>query len=297
MPEPATVLTCLDKRELYRLARELEVPTPSTFLFTSQSDWMSKAEQLGFPVVIKRGNSFSLVKDRKALIVESAAELGSYLGSEEAAQDPTSLILQKRVDGNRHNCHFVAVEGKVAAFFQQEVLRTDTFDSTGYGVEGVTVPPDEKMRVYTERLVARLKYTGVGCAQFLRATDGRPYFLEINPRLDATCVLPYFCGYDFPRYAMDCARRTLSVAVGSYPTGIRFHWLLGDFQGWRRAVRRRQVTSGRAVKWLGQMCRAFGSNRCHATWSWSDPLPTFYLYGQVVSDLFKGVYHRFAGRS
>ena len=76
-------------------------------------------------------------------------------------------MLQKFAPGERHNCHIAADRGRILAYFQQKVLRTDELDGTGIGLDGVSVPVSPALRDYCERLVEALGYHGIGCIQFM----------------------------------------------------------------------------------------------------------------------------------
>jgi predicted ATP-grasp superfamily ATP-dependent carboligase len=301
MPGREVVERCLDKTALNELALSLGVRLPPTAPFVSRADWEARAREFGYPCVIKRKSSFTLVEGKKALILENEQALARYLGSDDAAIEPESLILQKYVRGRRHNCHFAAVDGEVIAYFEQKVLRTDAWDGTGYGVEGVSVEPTAEMQRWTEMLARKLGYTGVGCTQFLVDQDeDLGFFLELNPRLDATCALPGYSGYDFPLLAVECAQYRNGNGIrpvaprSDYPAGVRVHWLLGDLLGWMHAVHHREITPREAIRWLRCTVRAFFSHRRHLTWSWSDPLPTLVLYRQHAGEVFRNLFGGFA---
>jgi hypothetical protein len=66
--------------------------------------------------------------------------------------------------------------------------------------------------------------------------------------LDYGNVLPYSCGLDFTKQAID-VRRYLKGEIASfpnckndYPAGKRIQWLLADFAGMLIAVKRREVS-------------------------------------------------------
>ena len=291
MPPPTVVRCCLDKPSSYRLADSLGVPVARTALATDQASLETEAELLGAPVVIKCPDSSRLVAGRKALVCERLADLERWRLGLSGADYP--LVVQRWAPGSRHNCHFAAAHGTLTAFFQQQVLRTDEPDGTGFGVEGVSVEPSPALRRHCEALARHLQYHGVGCAQFLvdDRTDAH-VFLELNPRLDATCELAYRCGIDLPRLALDPA----TAAPDRYPTGRRFHWLLGDSRGLMRRVKARELSRrdlGTAVR---QLARAHWRAHYHLTGDWTDPAPALYLYAQLLAAGGRTVL-KFAGRT
>jgi hypothetical protein len=139
MPDPATVLRCFDKRALYELTPTLGIPTASWREYTDFENWSRVACEMGFPVVVKRKDSSALIKQKKAIILRTPEAFDRFLVELQSEPDTGSLVLQKFVPGERQNCHIAADRGRIVAFFQQKVLRTNELDGTGIGVEGVSV--------------------------------------------------------------------------------------------------------------------------------------------------------------
>jgi hypothetical protein len=76
---------------------------------------------------------------------------------------------ESEANGLRHDCHVAAADGKLIAYFHQEM---------------------PSLRVHCEALVKALRYTGVGCIQFLvDERSGSPAFLEFNARMDGFPLL------------------------------------------------------------------------------------------------------------
>ncbi len=267
MPEPATVRSCLDKRALFELAPALGVPVAPWLQWAGGQAWREAARSFGYPVVVKRKDSSSHLRDKKALILHDAGELDAVLAEIAAGGDAESFVLQRFAPGVRHNCHFAADGGRIVAYLQQKVLRTDEVDGTGIGLEGVTVAPSPELRAYSERLLYRLGYSGIGCIQFLiDETTGGVSLLELNPRLDSTAALACELGYDFPRLAVEIAARAKPAPLTRpYATGRHYHWLYGDLNAWRQ----RKIG-------LGVLARA-ALRGCDLTLDWRDPAPCLHL--------------------
>lgn len=294
MPPPTTVLTCLDKAEIYQIVSALSIPLPESQVVYDLSQLTSAAERVGYPCIVKPNTSLVFFFGRKAIICRSTQDVHAGfpfwpLGNE-------CLIVQKYISGYRPNCHFAALQGKVFAYFEHDVLRTDRIDETGYEVEGISVQPTPILRHYCERLVQALHYSGVGCVQFLIDREsGAVYFLEINPRLDATCALPYRCAYDFPKLALECVAYLDKVwafplpVPSAYPAGKRVHWLLGDVQGLCHGLEAGEVDLRTALRWCGRILRSFAKADMHLTYWWKDPLPTGFLYAGLLLSLWAHV--------
>ena len=291
-PEFPTVARCFDKGAMYELAPTLGIPTVPWARFTGADDWRSRARAIGYPVVVKRKDSAGQVLDRKALILHDAAQIESFLAGLPHDQDAASLLLQKFAAGERHNCHIAAADGRLVAYFQQKVLRTDEPDDTGIGVAGVSVAPSPALRAHCEALTTALRYTGIGCIQFLvDERSGDVAFLEFNARMDSTAALPYRMGLDYPLLGIQLAayrkartigrtdaKRLLPEPVASgYPAGKVYHWLYGDLKACLAELRGHRISPGRLAARAVDMVRLSLSG-CHLTFDWRDPLPTLHLF-------------------
>ena len=278
MPDPATVLRCFDKRELYKLTPELGIPTVPWCEYTDSEDWAGAAREMGFPVVVKRKDSSASVKQKKALILRSPRAFDTFLDELRREPDAQSLVLQKFAPGQRHNCHIAADQGRVLAYFQQKVLRTDEFDGTGIGVAGVSVAISPDLRNYCERLVGALGYHGIGCVQFMvDENSGSVAFLEMNPRMDSTAALPYRLGYDFPRIAMEIAARAPVPHSNVYLIGKRYHWLYGETVSWFNYRKKGRPGGAEPLDWALTMIWSTLTSY-HLTWELRDPIPTLHLF-------------------
>jgi predicted ATP-grasp superfamily ATP-dependent carboligase len=291
-PDFTTVARCFDKRTMYELAAQLGIPVAPWIPYTGAEDWRSRARDMGYPVVVKRKDSAGQVMDRKALICRNAEELEPFLATLQREPDTSSLVLQKFASGVRHNCHIGAADGRLLAYFQQKVLRTDEPDDTGIGVAGMSVAPSPELRAHYAALTGALRYTGIGCIQFLvDQHSGSVAFLEFNARMDSTAALPYRMGLDYPLLAIRLADYRKARAAGhseaerllpaphpaAYPVGKTYHWLHGDLAAWLQELRGRRSEPGRLARRALDMI-PLALRSYHLTFDWRDPLPTVHMF-------------------
>ncbi len=290
MPNPSTLQACLDKNRMYGIIEDLGIPLPASARAGNPSELFAAAERVGFPCIVKPNRSFDFFFNQKAIICRTPEELKTHFWAWPGAND--SVIVQKYIESYRPNCHFAAVNGNLLSYFEHNVVRTDRPDETGFEVDGVSVPPTFQLRNYCDRLIRRLNYSGVGCVQFLAdSKTGEFYFLEINPRLDATCALPYYSGFDFPKMAVEIAnpeRRPASLPSSeTYEPGQRGYWMLGDIQGFLHGIEEGTVGPRRAVQWIGNAIAGLWAADLHLTFAWNDPLPSAFLYLKLGKSVFQ----------
>ena len=282
IPEDAVVQTCLDKHRMYEVARDAEVPFAAAIEATDLEDLRTKAEDIGYPCVVRPETSREpLPGERKALICHGPGQLAAALP--EWPDGHPALLVQRYVRGPRHNVHFAARNGVILARVQTMTLRTDMADGTGLGVAGISVPSDARLERYCDALIGRLGYTGVGLAQFLVPDVGDPHFLEVNPRHGIALALARDCGLDLARAACELAGRKGIWVVPErfeYPVGRRYAWTSKEINAIRLARRRGETSSIAAMRGLARAIGSAVRANSHATWAWSDPLPTLAIYAQ-----------------
>ena len=280
MPPREAVEACFDKPRFYELAGECGVPFAPFAVAHDAAELNSRIASIGYPLVIKPEASVGEIGGRRALVVADAAELNRLLPKWPANFD--ALIVQRFVPGLRHNCHFVAHEGRLLGYFEHRVERTNRRDGTRNAVESVSVPPTPRLLEYTSRLAERLRYSGPGDSQFLVEDPEHPMLLELNARLDANVEAARRCGADVALLALEVVRvRTgeslpLPSSPARYAQGRRCHWLTGDLAGALSELRGGEMSAGEALAWLRRILRAVLRADFHLVGWIRDPKPALY---------------------
>jgi len=284
MPDVNTLSTCLNKDRLMEIVNSSGIPMEDHLLARNMSELEGCAEQLGYPVVIKPNDSMKRFYDKKIITCHSQNELRNLFPV--WPDEHSILIVQRLATGQRHNCYFAAFQGRLIAYFENIIIRTDRADGSGYYVEGLSIAPTDELVKNCKKLIGLLKYHGVGCIQFLHdKKTGRTHFLELNPRLGANCALPYYCGMDFPRYALECRQEGFippSTVRQNYSINRRMHWLMGDIRGLIAERDRNNLTALQSLKWLSRIVLTLIRADYHITWSRKDPLPTLLIYAEFL---------------
>lgn len=285
MANPHATAICLDKSKTYELAFEQYIPLPETSTVRDFADINAQISKIGFPFILKPKTSCGSLYGKKCIICNSPDDFKKYFPKwPEKYQE---LVLQRKVSGQRHNCMFASFKGEIVSYFENKALRTETYDYTGYAVESVSVRPSSKLKYYCELLTRKLAYTGIGFVQFhVDKEDGSSYFLEFNPRMGGSHALPYYCGVDFPKQAID-VHQYLSGEISSLPQyskdyrlGMRIHWLFGDITGMLKELKKKEISILQGIGWMLRIIITIFRAPHHMTWSWKDPLPTLVLYKQ-----------------
>ncbi len=299
MVPPTTFEACRHKGRANLMARQAGILVPETRTVRSVEELQAFVASVGFPVIVKPIRSITKVFGRKAYIVTSAEELRVTFHTWPAEHD--ALLIQRYVEGRLEQCDFIAASGVLVAYFQGHALRTDMLDGTGFAVDFLSDPIAEDVMAACRKFVRLHNYSGAGLLQLIRSLDdGKLYFIENNPRLAAGIAQSMICGLDFPLLTLQATSRhhtgvlkEVMDAVQPYRAHNRTHWLQRDINGWLSA--RAVLSAAERRRWLNALFWSLLRADNHMTWDWQDPLPSLWIYGNLLRRLAVGVLVRFFG--
>ena len=280
LPEHEVIAAMTDKVRAYRIAESVGVPV-APWACVERADCLERTcGALGYPVVLRPVDSMRPFGSRKAVIVATPRALREAVRVR--GDGGPALLVQRWVDGVRHNVYFAATAGRIVRIADVDVARTDQPDTTGLAVAGRTRPVDPALHAFTAALTERLAYHGVGCAQYIvGAGDGPSTFLELNPRLGGNHAVPEASGVELSTVAIALAAADrIDVPFVAGRPGLRYAWTYGDLRGLRAARASGRLTRRETVAWAWRIVCAFFAADVHMTWRWDDPLPTLALYAR-----------------
>lgn len=280
---PAVIDLCLNKASILEFAENAGIAQAPFAIVADHAALNREAERIGFPVAIRPTHSVLKFGTRKALLCADGNELNRLLPTWPEGHE--KLVIQKRFQGRRHNIYFAARDGKIFRLLETVADRTDHADGTGLAVKGRTIEISPALREETERLVAKLSYTGVGCAQFLVSqTTGDHSFLEINPRIAGNHMLPAKAGLALGPLMLALTKNKSIPGLDSSTMkiaepGLTYVWTYGDLGGCLREWRNGHISPRAALVWAFTALKDACSADMHMTWSWRDPMPSVQSYG------------------
>jgi D-aspartate ligase len=203
VPTPAwsVIRSAWDKRETYRLADELNIPTPKTWLPRNVRDLDEIGDRM--PLVIKPAikEHFIYATKVKAWRADTREELVARFRQAETLLPPGEIMIQDLVPGGSQQlfgyCAFFkerrAVATMVTRYGRQhppQFGRSCTF------VETVELPILEEL---AQRFLRRMDYYGLVEIEFkLDPRDGEYKLLDVNARTWGYHKLGAAAGVDFP---------------------------------------------------------------------------------------------------
>jgi D-aspartate ligase len=257
-----------DKRNLYRVASELEVPAPRSWLVTDNGELTS--DDVRFPVAIKPAikEHFIYATKAKAWRANDASELARRIAEAKRFLDPRELIIQDLVPGDGRQqyayCAFFK-EGRAVASMAVRRRRQHPpeFGRASTFVETVEEPLLEQL---SERFLRRIGYYGLVELEYkLDPRDGRFKLLDVNARTWGYHSLGFRAGVDFPAL-LHADQLGRAVAPQRARPGVRWVRLATDLP--TAAV---ELVAGR-LDWRAY-ARSLRAADTEAVFSRRDPLP------------------------
>ena len=257
-----------DKRNTYRLARELAIPTPRTWNPLQLED-LDRIDG-DFPLALKPAikEHFFYATKAKAWRANNRSELRELFERASAQVQPGEIMIQDLIPGGGTQqfayCAFFkegrAIGSMVARRSRQhppEFGRASTF------VETVDMPVLEEM---SERFLRAINYYGLVEVEYkLDPRDGQFKLLDVNGRTWGYHTLGASAGVDFPSLLF-ADQMGEPLACSRAKTGVKWVRLTTDVPTGVLEILRGRLN-------LGSYLRSLGSCHCEAVFSARDPLP------------------------
>lgn len=220
----------IDKEQTLKIAEKLGLAVPRGVLISSPAEVREAIHEIGLPAVVKPVTSWQwgpqqgmrLVSRLVATLEEAreAVEMMTQFGGK--------TLIQQFLTGKREAVSFMYAQGEVYARFAQWAKRTQPqLGGTSVFRQSIAVPYD--IGEPSERLVHELDLEGYSEVEFRRDNAGRPYLMEINPRLSASVEIAVRSGIDFPYLLYQWATGERIDHIEGYQVGGWMRYLEGDF--------------------------------------------------------------------
>lgn len=224
-PPPPSFDRAADKGLAVEAAAAAGLRVPRSAVVAAAEELVPAAASIGYPLVMRprRGSG-----GRGVVVVQDEEELRlSYC--QLAALDASPLLQEFLATGEKYDVCVLMNERSQprAVFVQKELRHFPLFAGTSTLQESVAPRPD--LVDMSIALLEKLHWQGVAEVEFMVDRDGRPWFMEINPRFWASLQTAISAGVDFPYLYYQLATAGDCPTVREYRTGLRCRWLLpGD---------------------------------------------------------------------
>jgi predicted ATP-grasp superfamily ATP-dependent carboligase len=228
----------IDKRATLAVARRLGIEVPRTETITSMSAAGAAISEIGLPVVVKPVVSW---------VEHEAGGWGSgpaVAGTADAAlshirrlvNGGAAALVQPWLPGSRDAVSVFLADGVVWAKF---AVRSDRMFPVigGDSIVRETIPMPGDIGPMAEALVRELSLEGYAEVEFRRDAHGRPFLMEINPRLNCGVEVAVRAGVNVPLLVYRWAAGEPLQPALAYRISQRMRWLNGDVRWLAEVVR------------------------------------------------------------
>lgn len=247
----------MDKSFQTRIAQEcgLDIPESAVIRKTDQVEWNI------YPCIIKPIKSVLGGGKNDVLISQTREELVKNLKKISAEFVQVQRYIKKEIEYQLIGCSVNAGEKCIIPGFTN-IIRQPCNTNTGY-LRYSPISENKFDISKVERFIKRIGYSGLFSVEFIRAADGKDYFLEINMRNDGNAYCVTAAGVNLPYLWLSyCANGCLPP---NEPTHItKSVLLIPDFSDISLGIK----TEG-LFKWMHQMWSA----DCHTVWNAYDKGP------------------------
>ena len=225
----------VNKKQTLEVANRLGISVPHGILVRSVDEVKEALREVGLPAVVKpieswvwqnnADNNDHKGKRITSQLVTTVAE--AKLAVEELTSPGGATLFQQFLTGRREAISFLYANGKMYARFAQWAKRTEP-PLGGQSVlrQSIAIPDD--IGEQAERLVREIDLDGYSEVEYRRDSEGKPYLMEINPRLSASVEIAVRSGVDFPYLLYQWAIGDKIDQVQSYHVGNWMRYLKGD---------------------------------------------------------------------
>ena len=266
------VRNVLDKESNLETARRLGIPCPRQASIASVDEAPALAEELGFPVVLKRPSAdASTSRFPKWNVARDTAELIACL--DVYPRSGPFPLMQERLTGSIVGLYCFAVRGEIVAMYSSRAERR----TAGQNVLREIISLDATLAEHARALLRDLAWEGVAALAFFETADRGVRYLETNGRLWGGVEGAIRAGWDVPHWLVRYFRDGEVPRPDPIEVGSRCCWRFGDlaglaavFAGNAWLTDREHVGRMRAV---GDYLRAFRPGVCSDVFRFDDPLP------------------------
>lgn len=236
----AALGVAMSKPRTLDLANQLGIAVPDGVEVVDEGDVDRALSIVGAPAVLKPASSWAVTPDGLGTrlvseFVRDGVEARRALATMRAAGSEKAL-LQRWLPGAREAVTMFRADGRTLARFAQVSHREwPLLGGVSTACESIALPKD--IADAADRLVGEIDLEGCSMVEFRRDAEGRPFLMEINPRMGSNTALAVRAGVDFPTMLYRWATGSRIRVVERYTVGVHLRWPVGELWFLNAALR------------------------------------------------------------
>ncbi len=214
IPDYEAVITPLDKYRTIQAAEEVGFPCPKTFLPQTEENVRRIANDLGFPLIMKRrftagGRGMHLIKDLPELLDKTHINENSF----------GTFVMQEYIPGRHINNFAITLDkkGELKMVFCRKLLDHSRRFCQVFVLDS---PASQPYATDAAKMIQKLGWWGgITVQTFIDPRDNIPKLMEINPRLGWGLWNRTEAGINEPLMILKIARGEEVEPIREYPVG------------------------------------------------------------------------------
>ncbi|MFT5548303.1 MAG: putative ATP-grasp superfamily ATP-dependent carboligase [Candidatus Azotimanducaceae bacterium] len=281
------VLSVANKASLVSLARELNIPIPST-IYCEDGTKFDYSQIASYPIVLKPALSHIWLKDRwlstSVHIARDKNEVEQLLEKKEYLREHP-FLLQEFIPGHGEGIFTLYNSGEALTFFAHERLREKP-PRGGVSVLSQSRACDPDQLNYAKSLLDHTNWHGVAMVEFRVTPEGKPYLMEVNTRFWGSLQLSIDSGVDFPNLLHKITIGETVEEIKDYIIGQKLRWVLGDIDSFYLVIRDSGFSIREKLQRLLSFLTPHPLTTRHEVNRWGDLGPAWFELKQYVKALF-----------
>ena len=285
--EPALGIA-INKERTLEIAKRLGLGIPRAVSIRAVSEVEVAVHEIGLPAVVKPVESWLWGKQSRVISQLVTTREEARRAVEELTCFGGTVLFQQFLSGRRESLSLFYAHGEIYARYAFWGKRTNPPLGGIYVLrQSMAFPPDTGEQA--ERLVREIELEGYSQVEFRRDSVGKPYLMEINPRLNMGIEVAVRAGVDFPYLLYQWASAERIDVVKGYRIGGQMRYLKGDFMTTVASVRQRGrpgvTPPARAIL---DFLLSFFIPMGYDYFDWRDPLPALIATTNLIRRLVGG---------
>src|SRR6266568_97234 len=265
----------ISKEHTLEIAEHLGIGVPRGVKVKAVGEVEAALHEIGLPAVVKPVESWDEQhnKSMKSELVTTPDEARRAV--EKLTRFGGATLFQQFLSGRRESLGLLYAHGQMYARFAQWTRRANPpLGGTSVVHQSIAVPAD--IGPQAERLVREIDLQGYCQVEFRRDDAGKPYLMEINPRLNLGIEFAVRAGVDFPYLLYQWANGDRIDHIEGYRVGGWMRDLRGDMGAMVRAVQQRgRPGVSPPARTILDFCVSFFMPMRYVYVDWEDPLPAW----------------------
>ncbi len=229
LAKESALAIAINKEQTLRTAERLGVGVPRGVVVKAVDEVAEAIREIGLPAVVKPVESWLWGEQQGVRLICHLVTTPDEArrAVEELTQDGGNILFQQFLSGKREAISFLYAHGTMYARFAQWAKRMQPpLGGTSVYRQSIAIPED--IGEQAERLIREIELEGYSEVEFRRDSAGKPYLMEVNPRLSASVEVAVRAGVDFPYLLYQWANGDPIDRVEHYRTGSWMRYLEGD---------------------------------------------------------------------